>query len=456
VSTATTPRASSGSLLDRVERTAWRVPLPTRRLFVTLAWVAALALAASGAAAGWVAARNARILDDAREQGLELATSVTEFRTRLASADARAAATLIAGGLEDPDARAAYDADLLAASNALTEAGLVATEADREEISALGAGLVDYASLVETSRANSRLGFPVGSAYLNQARNLANDELVPTAEALRREGEIRIAEAANDVGGPVGALAIVLLVGALVILAGCGLVIAGRTRRIAHPALVAACVAVVAALVVVFGAITSQARELRQAASGDIDAYVAANEIDSALSDLRVTEISAVAARGSGGPLYERFRVGDPDNPDVVGAEQLLTTITDAPGDGPSLQALRDRVQTYVEAVATVEETDLGGDNDAAAGIALAPDGSAGAYEAASTGPVVDEDGDGVPDPPLPGTTAGNVVIETDDLAERFDAAADADVHPLIPIALGGVAAVLAVGGTLARGRRYR
>ena len=65
---------------------------------------------------------------------VELATAVTEFRTRLVAADATAAETLIAGGFEDAERRAAYDRDVLAASQALTEAALVATEADAEHV----------------------------------------------------------------------------------------------------------------------------------------------------------------------------------------------------------------------------------------------------------------------------------------------------------------------------------
>lgn len=434
MSTATKAAAPTGSLLDRIEHAAWRVPLPTRRLFVTLALVAAGALAVSGLAAGWVAARNADTIADAREQGLDLATAATEFRTRLASADATAAGTLIAGGLESTESRAAYDEDVLEASRALTQAGLVATDDDAEDIGILASGLVDYAGLVETSRANTRLGYPVGSAYLNQARDLANDDLVPRAERLRRVGEQRIARAANSVGGPVGALAVVLLVAALIVLLGCSLIIAGRTRRIAHPALLLATLAVIAALAFVFDGIASQSRELRQAATGDIDAYVAANEASSTLSNLRVTEISAVAARGSGAPLYEEFGAD---------TDALLTQLTEAPGDAGDIGELHSAVETYTTAVVDqVQATDESGDNRAAAQLALStsPDdtGSADAYDAAIT------------------VAERNVENESGDLAQRFDAAGDADIPPVVPIVLGGVAAVLAAAGILARGRKYR
>jgi hypothetical protein len=438
VSTATKAPASAGTMRERVERTAWRVPLPTRRLFVTLAWVAAAALALSGIAAGWVAARNARTIDDAREQGLDLATSVTEFRTRLAAADARAAATLIAGGLEDPESRAEYDGDILAASDALTRAALVARPDDREDISELSSGLVEYAGLVETSRANSRLGYPVGSAYLTQARELANDDLVPRADRLRRVGEQRIARAANSVGGPLGALAVVLLVLALLVLVGCALLIAGRTRRIAHPALVAAAVAIIAALAVVVGGITSQSSELRQAATSDIDAFVAANETASDLSNLRVTEISAVAARGSGGPLYDLFVNGD-EEAGFVGADELQARLAES----DSAADLSEAVDAYITAEERVRATDEEGNNRQAAQLALST-------------PEAEGQGSGDPFQEANDIALASAEREADDLASRFDAAGDADVHPLVPIALGGIAAVLAAAGTLARGRKYR
>ena len=59
--------------------------------------------------------------------------------------------------------------------------------------------------------------------------------LAPQAEQLRREGEQRMARAANNVGGLLGGVAVLLLVVGIVILVGCGTVVAGRTRRFASP-----------------------------------------------------------------------------------------------------------------------------------------------------------------------------------------------------------------------------
>lgn len=434
MSTATPVTAPSGGLRERVERAAWRVPLPTRRFFVILALVAAAALAVSGVAAGWVASRNASTITDAREQGLELATAVSDFRTNLAAADARAAATLISGGLEDPESRAGYDADVLAASHGLTDAALVATDDDREDISEMADGLLAYAGLVETARANSRQGFPVGAAYLVEARAGVNDQLVPLAERQRRVGERRMAQAVNSVGGPISGLALVVLVAGLAALVWCAVLIAGRTRRVvAHPALLAATLVMAGTLALVAMSISSQTRELRQAATGDLDAYVAANDASSRLSQLRVTEISAVAARGSGQDLYDRF---------AEDTTALTAELTEAPGDPGGLADLFAALDVYTSAAGEVRLRDEQGDNRGAAALALStlPDaaGSADAFQDANR------------------IASDNVEREGAELQRRFEAAADTDIQPLLPITLAGLAAVLAAAGILARGRRYR
>jgi hypothetical protein len=430
------PARPSGSLLGRVERLAWRVPLPSRRLFLALATLAGAALVLSSLGAAAVAARNADTIRDARDHGLGVARASTDFRTHLANADAIAAATLISGGLEDTAKRADYDAEVLAASEALTDAGLAATEADKHAVNALSDGLVRYAGLVETSRANSRQGFPVGAAYLSQARFEANEVLAPQAEQLRREGEQRMARAANSVGGVLGGVAVALLVLGLAVLVAAGLVLAGRTRRVSHPALLLAGVATIAALVIVTGGIAAQGSELRRAATGDVSDYVHANEAANVISELRVTEISAVAARGSGAELYDTFA-------EQAGELQGSELVTDRSRDEPTLAGFDDAVGAYREAVigdveTSVRQLDLDqGDNPAAADSTLAGD-SAAAFTAVND-------------------QAAAYVDHADQvLADRLAAAADANVNPVVPVLLGVLAAVLAVGGILSRGRKYR
>ena len=383
------------------------MPVPTRRFFQIVAATAALALALSGLGAGWVVARNARTIDAARAEGLELATAVTEFRTRLVAADATAAETLIAGGLEDAERRAAYDRDLLAASQALTEAALVATDEDGEQVGRMAADLVEYAGLVETSRANSRLGYPVGAAYLGEARDLANESMVPRADMVRREGERRIAQATNSVGGPVTVLAVALLVAALVVVVVCSVLLAGRTRRAVQPAVL------VATLL----------------AAGGL-----ANDVAAALADLRVTEISAVASRGSGAPHYEEF---------AARTTELQDELAGATDDADRVERMRAAIDAYTTAVVEeVQAADEAGDNREAANLVLSQSeegaGSQDAYEAAVA------------------LVQDNVDRASSDLVDRFDAAADANVEPAVPVVLGGLSGLLAAAGVLARGRRYR
>src|SRR5690606_1523679 len=96
----------------------------------------------------------------------------------------------------------------------------------------------------------------------------------PACRLVRREGERRIAQATNSVGGPVTVLAVVLLVVALAVVVGCSILMAGRTRRLVQPAVLVATLLAAGALAVVVNGIRLQTRELREAAGGDIEAYV--------------------------------------------------------------------------------------------------------------------------------------------------------------------------------------
>jgi hypothetical protein len=425
VSTAQPAAAPRWGLLDFVERRAWGIPLPTRRLFLVLAWFTAGVLLAAGLTGAWIEARNEATINGAQDHGFLIARNAASYRTNLAAADAIAARTLIAGGLESSDSRRAYTEALLGASSALTDAALVATDADRDAIETLADGLVRYSGLVETARANARLGYPVGNAYLQQARILANDQLIPTAEQLRREGEQRVARAANDIGGVFGIVAVALLALATCVIVVASVIVAGRTRRMLHPALIVSTVAIALATFVVIGSISRQVNALRSAATTDFADFVDVNDTAYLLSTLRTTEIAAVGARGSGAAIFEQFQSGADDLRDRLDEDERATTET------------RQAVAGYLDMVRTVQDTDAGGDNQQA--IAMTLDGpSAQAFDAANSA-VTDE---------LDGTA--------DDLSRRIDRARNATIAAPVPLALGVLAALLAAAGILSRGRRYR
>jgi hypothetical protein len=428
MSTTIRPAPSAGSVLDAIERRAWRIRLPTRRLIVVLAGATAGAVIVASLTAAWVAARNNATIHQARVEGLGVASAATEFRTSLAAADAEAFGSLISGGIAAPPAdqtdqagnEETYATHLAAASQALADAALAGTSADAEDLRALSAGLSEYSGLVESARANSLQGFPVGASYMGLAHQLASDELVPRANHLRREGEQRVARAAASVSGPFGVLAVVLLMLAALAVVGASAIIAGRTRRMLHPALVAAAVfALVSTAVMAFG-IARQFSQLRAAATDEVDTYFDANDISYALAQARVTEISAVAARGSGAPLYEQFHQGTADLDNLVAGTDLA-----------------DAVQRYEDGAAQVESADMNGDNRGAATIALTGDSSTG-YQAAAA------------------AVTSDVKQAGDALADRIDGAEAASIPPLVPLGLGAFAAGLAAAGILYRGRRYR
>jgi hypothetical protein len=284
--------------------------------------------------------------------------------------------------------------------------------------------LIDYTRLVDTARANSRQGFPVGAAYLQQARGIADTQLVPLAERVRSLGEIRVAEAANEITGPIGAAAVAVIVIGLAGLVAGSIVVAGRTRRLVHPALAVATLGALAALVLVGLGIWNQGRELRAASTDEFVSYRSANETSATLSDMRVAAIAAVASRGSGAALYDEFEQSGAELREELEASRASDDLSSAVG-------------TYVDAVAVVRQTDEDGNNSGAGDSMVAGD-AATAFQAADAAAAAQAE-----------SAAGS-------LAERFDAAGAADVQPWMPLVLGGAAAALAAAGILARGRRYR
>jgi hypothetical protein len=132
-----------------------------------------------------------------------------------------------------------------------------------------------------------------------------------------------------------------------------------------------------------------------------------------------------VGARGSGAAIFSQFDDG---------AKDLQSQLED---DDRATGATRQAVGSYLDTVDSVRDTDAGGDSQGA--IAMTLDGaSSDAFDAANTA-VNDE-----------------LDATAQDLSRRIDRARHATVHPLIPLALGMFAALLAAAGILSRGRLYR
>jgi hypothetical protein len=127
-----------------------------------------------------------RAAQAARAQTEPLLAQAVKLYTALSDANATEATALLSGGLEPPEKRARYLADIRIASNALTaltqEAGTSASAP--AALNKVADQLPIYTGLVESARANSRQGFPIGAAYLRQAAQLMTTSMLPAADRL--------------------------------------------------------------------------------------------------------------------------------------------------------------------------------------------------------------------------------------------------------------------------------
>lgn len=386
---------------------------------MSAAAAAALGSLLSGVLAATVASRNAVAAAEARDRHLPVAASITAFRDHLGAADEEVAGSLVSGDPPSPLGLSRYEAEILEAGPSLTAAGLVGGGDDAGDIAALAESLARYADLVETSRA-----YPVGSSFAHVARDLARDDLVPRAAAVRAEAEDEMAATADRGAGPAGAVALTGLTVALAVGAAVALLVAGRTRRLIHPLLVVGIAVLAANLAMTGSGLWTQGREFGAAEAGEIEALTAANSYAFALLDLRVDEMDAVASDDAG-PAFARFRRQ---------AHDLLDRLETEEGAAGVLLA---GVRAYVAAVAEVEGSALGGDRDAAAAATLEGTSLLSYRE-------------------VRGIALDVVTRSATDLERRLDAAAGAGVQPLVPLGLGAAAGTLASGGVLARAWRYR
>jgi hypothetical protein len=173
---------------------------------------------------------NARRIADEAEPTI---LNARRIQTSLAEANAAAATALLIGGVEDETQRDVYDQSLLTATEALEEATRLAdeapadgdgarTDADGDRLApTLSSNIVEYASLIETARANNRQGFPVSAAYLSAASALLENEIYPQTDAIANDSAREYRDAYNRQRGlalVLGVMSIVLVVAVVLML----------------------------------------------------------------------------------------------------------------------------------------------------------------------------------------------------------------------------------------------
>ncbi len=301
-----------------------------------------------------------------------LLVSAVRLSVSLSNTHAIAAFGFLRGGPERPGSRRLY-------KDALMKAGAGVAEIAREIGTSPASGpavreitrtLPVYAGLIESARANSRQGFPVGNAYLRTASREMRTVMLPSAR------DLYAAEAQRLTGGyAAGVSRWPLLV---VALAGCALLaalvwtqlfLARTTRRVVNPGLALATILLLGLAVWIGVAFTVQHNALAAAqrtGSNPVELLTATQIL---ASRAQADESIALAARG-GGEGEERLQDVDRGFLAVTAPIRgLLTQAAD--GSGTSVTAIDGAYRRYRLAHARVVDRMMRGDFNTAVQLAV-------------------------------------------------------------------------------------
>src|SRR6266542_4202842 len=330
---------------------------------LTSLMLALLAIGLATGVAGLVGSvQRSSLVDEVRTRSGPLAVQAQELYRSLSDADAAAASAFLSGGVEPPQLRDRYQADIAAASAALAAAA-AGTDSDLPALRQLSAQLPVYTGLVETARAYNRLGLPVGAAYLGEASGLMRGQLLPAAQQLYRFETDRLAA---DRGGASAVPWLALLLG-LVTLAGlvwAQLRLSRQTHRTLNVGLVAATLAglvMVSWVGTAWVAAASQLHASNREGSAQVELLAGARI---AALQARADEALTLVARGTGEVFEKDFTA-------------QLTTLA-GPGGTSGVRSVLDSAVAEVRSWRTVHqklrELDDGGSYGEAVKLAIDAD----------------------------------------------------------------------------------
>ena len=172
-----------------------------------------------GAVAAWTVAGHASAAGNVVAVSEPLSLDAQQIYRSLSDADATEAAAFLSGGLEPLALRARYQADIAQAARHLEAATAAAGQsAAGPRLAILSAGLPVYAGLVDTARADNRLGLPLGAAYLREASRYMRARLLPAARDLYAQENAQLAAADRQATGlPYAALVVALIAAAFLL-----------------------------------------------------------------------------------------------------------------------------------------------------------------------------------------------------------------------------------------------
>ena len=366
--TATTPRRLG----------LWLVGL----VVLSLAWGVLAALTAeqhASAAANVVAVSEPLSLD------------AEQIYQSLSDADATAATAFLSGGLEPAAARQRYNADItqaairIEAASALLGSSAARTQlpghlnkqastagsATGDDLATLSAELPVYADEVGTARADNRLGYPLGAAYLREASTLLRGTLLTAASDIyTRQSTLLTSASAQATGLPLIVVTVVFSVGVGYLLYRSSRWLSRRTHRKVNYGLLVAAVAFAVSLVWLTAAFATGRAELlhaQQRGSAPAEAYARAD-----VAALRAhADESLTLVDNSGDDSYQQ---------DFIAQQKLL-----GPGPGTLLAAVEASgngaaaadAQAWYRAHAALRALDDSGNHAAAVQSALAGEAAA-------------------------------------------------------------------------------
>ncbi|GHG18617.1 MULTISPECIES: hypothetical protein [Amycolatopsis] len=274
--------------------------------------VIAVGLVLLALVAGLVATLSVQDRDDTISGVIDhrepLAAASQQVYRSLSDADATAASAFLSIGTEPPALRQRYERDIAEAGAALAKAASDAADvADAAgPVDVLNQQLPVYTGLVETARANNRLGYPVGASYLREASELMRAKILPAAQDLYRIDTERLIEEQDSATG-FPWLATILVVALLAALIVAQVYLTRRTNRLLNVGLVVATAAVVVSLLwgavalIVQGSLVGSGQD---DGSHRVDVLVRARI---AALQARADETLTLVARGDGGAYEKDF-----------------------------------------------------------------------------------------------------------------------------------------------------
>ena len=245
----------AGEAAPRVTNGRFRVPRIEVGLATTPGRLRAISFGLIAGVVGlWIVgavALNARhdAADDVATSAKPLLIDSQDLHVRLAEADAIASRAFLAGSLEPASVRAGYEKSVADAADLVGKIGdEVGDDGDLEAaVANVNAALPVYAGGVASARANNRLGYPVGAAYLRDASSSMQETILPDATRIYGAASARLADDyESGTAGSHVAFVLVVGIGLVLALAAVQFFLFRRTNRVLNAGLVVATVLVLA------------------------------------------------------------------------------------------------------------------------------------------------------------------------------------------------------------------